>query len=55
MVWSEQCDWVEYQVPGAVAESVERGLHVQEIRSSVPGRVKLMTYKIETCCFFLAG
>ena len=37
--------------PGAVAESVERGPRVQEIGSSVPGRVKPMTYKIYKLCF----
>ena len=38
-------------VPGAVAESVEPGPHVRKIMSSVPGRVKAITYKIDTCCF----
>ena len=37
--------------PGAVTESVERGPHVWEIRSLVPGRVKIVTYKIDTCHF----
>ena len=34
-----------------VAELIERGPNVWEIGSSVPGRVKSMTYKIDTCCF----
>ena len=36
---------------GAVAELVEYGLHMREIGSSVPGRVKSKTYKIDTCHF----
>ena len=36
---------------GAVAQSVEREPHVWEIQSSVTGRVKAMTYKIDTCHF----
>ena len=35
----------------AVAKSVERIPHVWEIRSLVPGRVKPMTYQIDTCRF----
>ena len=34
-----------------LGESVERGPHVWEIGSSVPSRVKPMTYKIDTCRF----
>ena len=34
-----------------VAEHVEYGPPVREIRSQAPDRVKLMTYKIDTCCF----
>ena len=37
--------------PGAVAESVERGPRVQEIRSSVLDRVKPMTCTIDTSLF----
>ena len=37
--------------PGAVAESVKRGPRVQEIGSSVPCRVKPLTFKIDTCHF----
>ena len=33
------------EVPDAVAELVERGLTVQEVRSSVPSPVKSMIYK----------
>ena len=41
---------------GAVAESLERGPRVREIgrwavENLVPGRVKPMTYKIDTCRF----
>ena len=35
----------------AVAESVERRPPVREIGSSIPGRVKPMTYQIKTCRF----
>ena len=37
--------------PGAVAESVEHGPHMREIVGSNPGRVKPMTYQIDTCHF----
>ena len=39
--------------PGTVADLVERGPHVWEIRSSVSGcsHVKPVTYQIYTCCF----
>ena len=37
--------------PGVVPESVERGPRMREIGSSVPDRVKPMTYKIYTCHF----
>ena len=40
-----------YTYSGAVAELVERLLPVQEIGSSIPGRVKPMTFKIDTCHF----
>ena len=32
-------------------QSVDRGPRVREIESSVPGRVTLMSYKIDTCHF----
>ena len=35
----------------AVDESVERNLPMQKVVSSIPGRVKPMTYKIDTCRF----
>ena len=35
--------------PGMVAELVEHGPRVQKIGSSVPGRVKPMSYKIDIC------
>ena len=38
-------------VPGAVTESVEHWSRVWEIVSSSSGRVKPMTYNIDTCCF----
>ena len=34
-----------------MAKSIERGPRVQEIGSLVPGRVKQMTYKVDTCPF----
>ena len=37
--------------PKTVAESVERGPCMRKIGSSVPGRVKPMTYKIDACHF----
>ena len=37
--------------PGAVAESVEHWSRVWKIMGSNPGRVKPMTYKIDTCRF----
>ena len=37
--------------PGAVAESVEHWSRVREIMGSNPGRVKPMSYKIDTCHF----
>ena len=40
-----------WAVLGVVAESVEREPLVREIGSSVPRRVKSMTYKIDTCHF----
>ena len=40
-----------YMYIGAVAKSVECKPHVQEIASSIPSRVKPMTYKIDTFCF----
>ena len=36
---------------GVVAESVEREPPMREIRNSVSGRVKPMTYKTDTCHF----
>ena len=33
-----------------MVESVECGARVREIGGSIPGRVKLMTYKIDTYC-----
>ena len=38
-------------VPGMVAESIESGPRVQEIRSLVPSQVKPMTYQIDACRF----
>ena len=37
-------------LPGVVAESVEHRPHLWKVGSSVPGRVKQMTYKSDTCC-----
>ena len=38
-------------IPDVVADSMERLLCMWEIGSLVPGRVKPVTYKIETCHF----
>ena len=48
--WS-LASWQHVMSRGVVAELVERGYHVREIGSSVPGRVKSMTYKIDTWLF----
>ena len=44
------CRWKRNR-PGTVAELVERWPRVWEIGSLVLGRVKSMTYKIDTCRF----
>ena len=36
---------------GTLVESVECGIRMWKFRSLVPSRVKLMTYKIDTCRF----
>ena len=38
-------------LPDMVVISVERGPHMREIRTLVPGRVKPMIYKMDTCHF----
>ena len=42
---------IALMTPGTVTESVERRPCVQEVDSFVPGRVKLMTYKVYGCRF----
>ena len=42
-------DAITLSIPGAVAESVERGTRLQKIGSSGSGRVKPMTSKIDSC------
>ena len=48
---SENNPYLEW--PGGVAEAVERKLCVWDLGSSVPSRVKPMTYKIDTCHFLV--
>ena len=37
--------------PGSVAELVKHWSRMWEIVGSIPGRVKAMSYKIDTCLF----
>ena len=45
------CLYLYITTPGAVAESVEHWSRLREIVGSNTGRVKPMTYKIDTCRF----
>ena len=38
-----------HSLPDAVAELVECRLPVREVENLIPGRVKSMTYRIDTC------